>query len=94
MGVPLIGLDTFETDGKENVIDGLNALLDQLSEPFPILLDETDEWGYALTPGSIPVTLILDADGLVRFYRPGAFQSESELRALLDFMLYRLDEYV
>lgn len=94
-GVALIGIDTFENIPEASVKEKLNALLAELPAPFPVMLDKDNEWGSALSPrGSVPITLILDANNRVRFYRPGAFQSEQELGQLLDFMLYHLQNYV
>ena len=87
--VNFVGIDTFENGSYEEAIA---PVLAEAGVTFPVLLDESDDAGWYFSPrGSLPVTLFLDQDGVVRFYYGGAVSSADDLIYLIDFLLQHGD---
>ena len=70
----------------------LRSQLTEAGVTYPVLVDDDSSIGKWMSPrGSVPTTLLVDADGIVRFMIPGAFPNEDMLFQILDFMLQHPD---
>lgn len=90
--VAVVGIDTFERQSFDKVEAILRSQLTEAGVTYPVLVDDDSSIGKWMSPrGSVPTTLLVDADGIVRFMIPGAFPNEDMLFQILDFMLQHPD---
>lgn len=58
---------------------------------FPVLLDpDNDVWGFYQQRG-VPTNYIIDAEGIIRYLKPGAFLSTDEMEAFLEAARVNID---
>lgn len=90
--VAVVGIDTYEQQSGDTVKATLRQQLADAGVTYPVLLDEDNVIGKTFSPrGSVPMSVLVDADGIVRFLIPGAFPNEEKLFEILDFMLEHPD---
>ena len=64
----VIGLNTAERDKP---LERARRFRDQHRLTYPILVDEDGKARQALGVSAFPTNLIIDAEGVVRYYEPG-----------------------
>ncbi len=78
-GVALLSIDIQESPSQVKEFADSNGLT------FPLLLDRQAEVAqkYCL-PSALPITLFIDAEGIIRARKVGAFRNKGEIESLID----------
>lgn len=74
------------TDGSQETVETASGFISKQGYTFPVYFDTDMEGAIAYGVNAVPVTYLIDADGYIMGYAPGAISGEA-LQGGIDMML-------